>query len=57
MLPLGDSAVTHGFGFLNTLDHPPVVTEPVPVSALIRGQQRLDPIPLLVREHPVPRSD
>ena len=34
----------------------PVVTERVTAAPRVRRQQRLDPLPLLVREHPIPRT-
>lgn len=37
------------------LDHPPVITERMTPHTRIRRQQRLDPRPLLIREHPIPR--
>ena len=42
-------------GRFNRLDQPTVVTERVPTLANVRGQQRIDPAPLLFKEHPLPR--
>ncbi|HET8605375.1 MAG TPA: iron ABC transporter permease [Marmoricola sp.] len=55
MLPLGVSAVTLGFGFLITLDHPPVDLRTSP--ALIPIAQAMVALPLVVRTvAPVLRS-
>ncbi len=55
MLPLGVSAVTLGFGFLITLDHPPVDLRTSPV--LIPIAQAMVALPLVVRTvAPVLRS-
>jgi thiamine transport system permease protein len=47
MLPLGVSAVTLGFGFLITLDHPPVDLRDSPL--LVPMAQALVALPLVVR--------
>lgn len=55
MLPLGVSAVTLGFGFLITLDHPPIDLRTSP--ALIPIAQAMVALPLVVRTvAPVLRS-
>ncbi|HEU4567381.1 MAG TPA: iron ABC transporter permease [Marmoricola sp.] len=55
MLPLGVSAVTLGFGFLVTLDHPPIDLRTSP--ALIPVAQAMVALPLVVRTvAPVLRS-
>ena len=40
----------------DALHDPPIVTERMTATPGVRRQQRLDPLPLLVREHPIPRT-